>query len=283
MHTSDSLLDATIPIAVLEPFRRVNGALLALVKTFTADDWRRPTVHPNRDVKDLTAHLLHGTLRRLSFQRDAYNRPGPPPLTAHELIAWIQQDNREFMAGMRGLSPRVLIELLELNDPQLLAMFEGADPMADALGVVWAGEWQSRAWFDIAREYTEKWHHQQQLRDATGRPPLCERALLEPVLETFVRGLPFAYRHYDAAPGTRISVSIAGETSQAWTLVRMQGGFALFCGADSKAEAALSVPADVAWRLWTKGLSREDAMASISCTGASSAIDPLLSFVAIMA
>jgi hypothetical protein len=44
---------------------------------------------------------------------------------------------------------------------------ERLDPDAAGLAAAWAGETDSRNWFDVAREYTEKWHHQQQLRDAT--------------------------------------------------------------------------------------------------------------------
>ena len=50
------------------------------------------------------------------------------------------------------------------------------DPDAPAVfSVAWAGEDKSAHWFDVAREYTEKWHHQQQIRDAVGRPDLASR------------------------------------------------------------------------------------------------------------
>lgn len=44
-------LDSSVPIAVLEPLRRVNAALLDLLDGFDAKDWHRPTVHKDRDVK----------------------------------------------------------------------------------------------------------------------------------------------------------------------------------------------------------------------------------------
>ena len=40
--------------------------------------------------------------------------------------------------------------------------------------VAWAGESESENWFDVARDYTERWHHQQQIRDAVGRPGYAE-------------------------------------------------------------------------------------------------------------
>ena len=43
--------------------------------------------------------------------------------------------------------------------------------------------------FDTAREYTERWHHQQHIREAVSRPGLEEPMWMRPVFETFVRGL----------------------------------------------------------------------------------------------
>jgi hypothetical protein len=38
--------------------------------------------------------------------------------------------------------------------------------------VTWAGPEPAPIWLDIAREYTERWLHQAQVRDATRNPPL---------------------------------------------------------------------------------------------------------------
>src|SRR5262245_29940006 len=184
-------LDATVRIPVLEPLRTVSGALLELLRSFTDEDWQRPTVHPDRNVKDLTAHLLQGSFGRVSTIRDGYRLPMGPITGIDDLIRMIQQANRDFMKAMRAVSPRILIDLLAVYDREVIAAFDTRDPDAPGIPVSWAGESASHNWFDIAREYTEKWHHQQQLRDATGRPPLYEPTLLAPVFETFARGLPF--------------------------------------------------------------------------------------------
>jgi uncharacterized protein (TIGR03083 family) len=276
-------LDSTVPISVLEPLRIVNSALLDLLNDFTIEDWRKPTVHKDRDVKDLTAHLLHGSLRRVTALRDDYQRPMPPIASIVELTEFIQRDNREFMAGMRRISPRILIEQISIYDPQLVALFAAKDPSAPGLGVAWAGEQTSLNWFDIAREYTEKWHHQQQLRDATGRPALYAPDLFAPVLETFARGLPFAYRDHAPADGARIAISTTGPVERAWTLRRTDGAWSLFSGRDADAATAIAIPSDAAWRLWTKGLAPDAARAQIRVEGDPADAGPLLGFVAIMA
>ena len=75
-------------------------------------------------------------------------------------------------------------------------------------------------WFDIGREYTERWLHQQQIRDAVGAPGLTGRAWLHPTLDIFVRALPHTFRHARAAPGSSVRVEIEGEAGGVWTVVR---------------------------------------------------------------
>jgi hypothetical protein len=283
VQTSSIHLDAAVRIPVFEPLRRVNDALLNLLHSFTAEEWHRPTVHPDRNVKDLTAHLLQGSLGRVSALRDGYRLPTRPITSIEDLIALIQQNNREFMTAMRRVSPRILIDLLAIYDQELVAAFEALDPDAAGIGVAWAGEAVSRNWFDIAREYTEKWHHQQQLRDATGRPPLYESALLTPVLETFARGLPFAFRACEAKDGTCIAVTVTGPVTLHWTLQRSGGAWSLWSGTARDTQASISLPADIAWRLWTKGMNREEARGRMEVRGDETMAAPLVSFVAIMA
>jgi uncharacterized protein (TIGR03083 family) len=276
-------LDAAVRIPVVDPLRRVNDALLDLLRTFTAEDWRRPTVHPDRNVKDLTAHLLQGSLNRVSIVRDGYRLPSGPIANIEDLIALIQRNNREFMTAMRWVSPRILIDLLAVYDREMVAGFETLDPDAAGIGVAWAGEAVSRNWFDIAREYTEKWHHQQQLRDATGRPPLYESALLTPLFETFARGLPFAFRSREAKDRTRVSVAVTGPVTLGWTLQRIGGRWSLWSGTDPDAPSSISMPADIAWRVWTKGVTPDEAHAKMEVSGDETMAAAVANFVAIMA
>ena len=306
-------LDDQVVIPVLEQMRRVHRRLLELLDDLDDGDWARPTVHRDRDVKDLTAHLLHGSLRRITGLRDRYHRPMPAIGSTADLVDFIQADNRDFMIGMRRISPTILRELIARYDPEVIAIFEGLDPYGDGLGVAWAGQEVSPNWFDIAREYTEKWHHQQQLRDATGRPSLYQPELLEPVLETFARGLPFAFRDLALPEGSQIFLNITDEVdcgwqlrreAAAWTLWRVGGPGELPSGAGA---LVLSLAADAAWRMWTRGLAPGDAKARVQVVRGSGppdaasslasstasgpwnnsavnqAIDAVASFVAIMA
>jgi len=203
-------------------------------------------------------------------------------------VRFINDLNAEWVAAARRLSPRVLTDLLAATSPALCDLLAGLDPFAPAaFGVSWAGEETSPNWFDVAREYTERWHHQQQIRDATGRPGLTGRRHLHPVLDAFLRALPHRYRQVAASAGSRLEVDIAGEAGGRWTLRREDGGWRLYRGFDEVAtEAATTVvrlDQDAAWRLFTKGLNRRSAEERVAVEGDRRLAEPLLDTVSVIA
>src|SRR6202011_6123320 len=109
-------------------------------------------------------------------------------------------------------SPPLLLDLMQVVCEQSARFHESLDPFAPAaFAVSWAGEENSLNWFDTARELTERWHHQQQIRLATNRPSIMTPDLYHPVLDCFVRGLPHVYRDVDAPVGTTFLLEISGE------------------------------------------------------------------------
>jgi hypothetical protein len=105
-----------------------------------------------------------------------------------------------------------LIDMIKKACEQSADFHESLDPFAPAaFNVSWAGEQTSLNWFDTARELTERWHHQQQIRLATSRPEIMTPELYHPVLDCFVRGLPHAYRDVNAPAGTVSRLEISGE------------------------------------------------------------------------
>ena len=178
-------------------FRGLADELVALLRSLDAADWDRPTVAGDWRVRDVAAHLLDGDLRKLSFHRDGHPPPAPavPISSERELTAYINQLNASGVEVARRLSPRLLTRLLAVSGPEVATFVESLDPQGQALfPVAWAGEDVSLNWMDTGREYTERWHHQQQIREATGRPGLAAPQWLRPVLEISLRALPHAYR-----------------------------------------------------------------------------------------
>jgi len=288
-----------LPTAHLFP--EITGRLVELLRSLAPADWNRPTVSSRRTVHDVAAHLLDGSLRRLSLQRDAY-RPADPralPRSDERLVEYMNRLNDEWETASRRLSPRVLIDLVERADGELAEFFASLDPHGPAIfPVAWAGEWQSENWFDTARDYTEKWHHTAQIFEAVGRPSTIDSPrLMRPCLETFLRAVPFTYRNVAAPDGTVVAVEITGPAGGRYDWIRRSDGWnARIAAVDSSGvpssmpattpAAALSLPADTAWRLFTKRHTLEAArkqFPDIVISGDARLAEPLLTMVSVMA
>lgn len=240
------------PCFTAQLFQPLHAELLKLLKSFDAADWQRSTVAPKWTVKDIVAHLLDVDLRRIAVYRDGHFAPADkPPTTEREIAAFVNRLNAEGVAFGTHLSPRVLIDLHAITGPWIAEHMAALDPHGKAVfAVSWAGEAESENWMDIGREYTERWHHQMQLRDATGRPlMLLEPQWMRPLLDLSVRALPHAYRSVDAAPGTSIAIEIGGATTGAWTLVRQAASWQIVSGRSNRADATIRMTDNVAWRL----------------------------------
>jgi hypothetical protein len=172
---------------------------------------------------------------------------------------------------------------MELICSQTADHYESLDPFAmTPIGVSWAGEMTSRVWFDTARELTERWHHQQQIRLATNRPGIMTPRLYHPVLDTFLRGLPFAYRDVPAPTGTAILVEISGESGGHWCLQRYPDAWAFTDELPNTIATCIGIPQAIAWRLFTKGIDREAARKEINISGDTALSSSLLQLVAIV-
>lgn len=267
-------------------FPPLGRELLALLAGLSPTDWERPTVCPGWAVRDVAAHLLDTALRRISAGRDGHRPPGPPaPITSYgELVAFLNGLNRDWVASMRRISPALLVELLALAEPPLAAYLSSLDGEAPAaIGVAWAGEERSAVWFDVARELTERWHHQQQIRLAVGAAPLDDPSLSAPVLETFLRALPHRYREVPAAPGTSLAIRIAGREPYLFSLVRDEAGWVLYRGETTAPEASIGLSEETAWRLLTKGLAPEPARTRADVAGNEALAAPFFGTLAVMA
>jgi uncharacterized protein (TIGR03083 family) len=273
------------PVLTVELFPPLSAELLSLLRGLDRRDWDRPTACQPWSVKDVVAHLLGGNLGRLQGDRAGATPPGATAPTYAELVQLIDQDNAAWVSAAQRINPGLLIDFLEITDAQLYAYFKALPSMAPApIPVSWAGEDQSPVWFDIAREYTEKWLHQQHIREAVGRPLLASRKWLFPVLDTFMRALPRAYRAVAAPDDTCVLFRLAGEAGGDWTLRRKAGGaWVLYSGLCTETAARATLAQDWAWRLFTKGVSPEQARPHLAVEGDPALAAPLLDMVSIMA
>ncbi|HXN94087.1 MAG TPA: maleylpyruvate isomerase N-terminal domain-containing protein [Candidatus Acidoferrales bacterium] len=256
------------PILTAHLFPKLDAMLLELLRSLTAEDWEKQTVSPKWKVKDVAAHLLDTPLRGVSIARDGYLPEAPRISSSVELAAYINRLNEEGVRLYRRLSPAVLISLMQVASQLLAEYHRSRDPHASApYGVSWAGEEKSANWFDTAREFTERWHHQQQIRLAVNKPGIMTRELYHPVLDCFLRALPFTYRTVSAKPGTYVQINVSGECGGSWYLSRIEQAWQLTEEPLGDKLSETIIPQEIAWRIFTKGIDRESALLQVKISG----------------
>jgi hypothetical protein len=148
--------------------------------------------------------------------------------------------------------------------------------------VSWAGPDPAPVWFDIAREFTERWHHQQQIRDAAEKPPMYDPYYLSPVLDTFVRALPYSFRDVSAAEGTVVRCEISGNAGGVWFVVKSRQQWELALDLEGEPAADVVLAQDAAWRMFTKGITGEKARALAVIRGDAALTAPIFRTVSII-
>ena len=109
------------------------------------------------------------------------------------------------------------------------------------------------------------------------------RDLLAPVLAAFAHALPRTYAGVDAAPGTTVTLTIPETAGGRWSVRREAKGWMLYSGAPAAPDAAVTLPADAAWRRFTNGLTPAQARARATLSGDEALAARLLETIAIIA
>ena len=229
----------------------LRAGLVDLLRGLDPPDWSRPTACPGWTVAAVAAHLLGVELGNVSRRRDEH-RIDPPP--GGDLPSWLDGFNQSWVDSARRLSPRVLVDLLDTAGAWFEAYVGGLDLDATGPPVWWAGPAPAPVWLDVAREYTERWVHQQQIRDAAGRPGLDGPRHVGPVVATFVHALPRSLAAVPAAPGTTVDLVVTGEGGGTWHAAREPDvaglGWDLRSGPSPAPACRLTGPVADAWRLY---------------------------------
>ena len=272
------------PLLTAHLFPTLDARLIDLLRSLTPDDWQRQTIAPRWKVKDVAAHLLDTQLRTLSFGRDGYAPPPAEIASDRDLVAFIDRLNAEGVTVYRRLSPSVLIALMEQTSREAATYYASLDPFAPArFAVSWAGESVSANWFDLARELTERWHHQQQIRLAVDEPAgsIMTPELYHPVLDCFMRALPFHYGSQLAPPHSAITIQVSGDCGGDWHLYRSDQ-WVLTTEPAGTTVATVTIPQSIAWRIFTKGIAGGDARKHVRVTGDAALGSHVFSMLAIV-
>ena len=253
------------PIIVVDLFEPTLERLLQLLRQLSEQEWSLATPCEGWTVKDVALHLLGGEIGQLSRGRDkdtSYTLPPGP-----DFVSRINAHNAIWLEASRRMSPHLICDLLDFTGHEVVQYFKSLNLLEMNGLVSWAGPDLAPVWLDVAREYTERWHHQQHIREAIQQPGLMEAAFLTPVLDTFVRALPWTFRSVEAPEDTTVELRIIGDAGNSWFLVRKKAQWSLFTEVSSAPAAIITIDQDIAWRLFTKGIAKERAIDKASMQG----------------
>lgn len=272
-------------IETLHLFPLLEEKLMELLNSLSEKEWESPTVAKLWTVKDVAAHLLDGNLRGLSVSRDKFygiSSLGPSP--GKDLIEKLNELNMVWTKAANRLSPQVLAQLLGRTGREYYEHLLTLNPWEPAVFPVgWAGHESSPNWFHIAREFTEKFLHQQQIRDAVGKQGIMTKELFYPFMDILMFALPQAFKNVTAEIGTMVSIKISSEIGGRWNIVKGTDCWILNKNIDINPHAMVIIDPDTAWKLFSKSWSPEMVLDKIEITGNTQLGKQALKMVAVMA
>lgn len=254
------------PILVPGLFPILLDELISLLKGLTKAEWDLPTICSSWSVKDVALHLLGGDIGILSWKRDGYS-PLPSINSWDHLVSLVNEQNELWVKGTQRIGPPLILDLLKFTGDQVSSYFQSLDPFAIGGPVDWVSPDPAPVWLDLAREYTERWHHQQHIRDSVSKPGLKEQKFLSSVLDTFILALPRTFQEVKAENGTSIVISITGSVRKQWTLNNNFGDWRLYAGSAGDYQVIVVIEDDVAWRIFTNELSPVEAKKRVQIEG----------------
>jgi len=274
-----------IQIETLHLFPTLDRKLIELLNSLTAAEWESQTVAKLWKVKDVASHLLDGNLRGLSSSRDRYFGEKPENIHSYQdLVDFLNYLNMSWTNATKRLSPQVIVNLLEITGKEYTEHLKTLNPFDTAIfSVAWSGQETSLNWFHIAREYTEKFLHQQQIRDAVGKQGIMTKELFYPFIDTFMFAFPYTFSKISAENGTIVSIEVSTEIGGVWSIIKTDNGWNLGKSENLNAHAKVIIDPETIWKLFSKSWKPEDVTDKIKILGDTTLAKQALNTVAVMA
>lgn len=274
----------TVPIDVVHLLPEIDKKLMDLLKSLTPDEWQKQTVAKLWKVKDVAAHLLDGNIRILSMLRDGYAGENPNIKSYQDLLDYLNTLNADWVKAMKRVSPEMLILLHQSTGKLYYDYYASLNPFdTAAFSVAWAGESESKNWMHIAREYTEKFLHQQQIRDAVGKPGIMTKDYFYPFIDISMCALPYTYRDVEAENDTVIKLTVTSDIGGSWILIRGNNTWNLTKENNKPPTSEVTIDPNDAWKLFSKSIRPEHIQDKIKITGNEKLGEIALTMISVMA
>jgi hypothetical protein len=255
----------------------IDEKMLEIMQNTSILEWNKPTIFKEWKVKDVVSHMVDTMIRKLSMQRDGYfdESLNIEIKCNADLIRFVTRLADEWTIATKRIIPKMLIELFDSIKDEYYSYISSLDPNSKALfSVSWAGEDTSKVWFDNARDYTEHWVHQQQIREALNVPGLLDKRYLYPFNDILIRALPVTFLSVNKQYGFSINISILGNAKENYCLLKAENGWNLYRGSSSSPNTAIKVKDTILWRIFTSNINKDKI--DIDISGDKSIVEALL-------
>ncbi len=244
------------------------GALLELLSGLAPHEWAAATECPAWTVAGVALHVLGDDLSLLARQRDAAAQglvtfgESHPGLTFRQLLDGF---NEQWVTATQFFSPALILTLLEATGRWTAEFYRDVDTeqLGEPVGL-FAVQDASPYWQIAAREYLERWTHQQQIRRTTARPDLRHEFLV-PAGEVVAHIIAAHARALDVESGMTIVFEISGVGE--WTVEVGATESLVFLGAAASPTVTLAIDADAATPILSRGLTAPDLIPKLRVTG----------------
>jgi hypothetical protein len=123
--------------------------------------------------------------------------------------------------------------------------------------------------------------HQQQIRDAINDKGLMTAELYQPFLNIFMQAWPYTMKGVKAEEGTLLKTVVTGIGE--WYLKRKKTEWNLENNGGEKITAETIIDSNIAWKLFSKSIRKEDVREGININGDQSFGEKVLDMVSVMA
>jgi uncharacterized protein (TIGR03083 family) len=187
------------------------ASLAGVLRSLEPGDWKRPTALPGWDVQANVSHII-GTEAMLAGQ------PTPAATIDRAVATHVRNDigelNEAWVVALAGETPAAMLARFdELTTARLATLGAMTDAEWDADGFTPAGR-DSYGRFMRIRVF-DCWLHEQDIRDAVGRPGHESGPAVVLTLDELATGLGFVVGKRAAAPpGLRLTIEATGASGR---------------------------------------------------------------------